>query len=214
MKETRQQWLAFLGKPLFTMKLGGILLPLATLFLLSLFLYSFRSTWLTELSELLIEDHPIKKTEALLVMGGEITSTIDYVASIYSKVQPRLILVTPNGRKNQIVERLTQVHKLPMKKVRILPYTKVVTSTYEEAVALQNYCQQVPIKSVTIVATLFHTGRTYWTFRTLFPKEMEIRMTAAPEERYSKNDWWQKEAGLVSVNNEFLKWAYYWWKYR
>ncbi len=59
----------------------------------------------------------------------------------------------------------------------------------------------------------FHTGRAYWTFRTVLPEEIEIRMSEAPEEGFSKRNWWKIESGLIAVNNEFLKWAYYWWKY-
>jgi len=42
---------------------------------------------------------------------------------------------------------------------------------------------------------------------------VEIRMAGVPEEGCSKNNWWKTEDGLVTVNNELLKWAYYWWKY-
>jgi len=38
-------------------------------------------------------------------------------------------------------------------------------------------------------------------------------MAGAPEEGFSKSNWWQTESGLIAVNNEFLKWAYYWWNY-
>jgi len=203
----------FFSKPLFTIKPGGILLSLAILFLLSLFLYSFRSTFLVGISEFLIENHPVKATELLLILGGDVTSTIDYAASIYWEVQPRLLLVSKNGRENQVVRRLAKLNRLPTKKIRILPSTKVVGSTYEEALALKNWSQGTPIKSVTIVTNAFHTGRAHWIFRTILPKEVEVRMAGVPEERFSKNNWWKTEDGLVTVNNEFLKWAYYWWEY-
>jgi len=164
-------------------------------------------------SELLVKNHPVKETELLLILGGDVTSTVDHAAFIYPKVNPRLILVSHNGREKQVAERLTKLHGLPRDKIRVLPAPSVVTSTYEEAIALENYCQQVPIKSLTIVTVTFHTGRAYWIFRTILPKEIEIRMAEAPEEGFSKSNWWQQEKGLITVNNEFLKWAYYWWKY-
>lgn len=202
-----------LSKPLFTVKLGGILLPLAILFLISLFVYSFRSTFLIGISELLIESHPIQETEFLLILGGDVTSTVDLAASIYSKVQPRLILVSPVRRANEAVGRLANKHRLPSDRILILPSSRAVTSTYEEALALENYRQQNPIKSVTIITAAFHTGRAYWTFRTILPKDVEIRMAGARPETFSKNNWWQTESGLITVYNEFLKWAYYWWNY-
>ena len=125
----------FLSKPLFTVKLSGILLSLAILFLVGLFLYSFRSPVLIGVSELLIENQTLKETEFLLILGGDITSAVDYAASIYSTVQPRLILVSPVRRANQVVGRLTKKHRLSSDRIRILPSPRVVTSTYEEALA-------------------------------------------------------------------------------
>ena len=203
----------FFSKPLFTVKLSGILLSLAILFLVGLLLYSFRSPVLIGVSELLIENQTLKETEFLLILGGDITSTVDYAASIYSTVQPRSILVSPVRRANQVVGRLTNKHRLSSDKIQILPSPRVVTSTYEEALALENYRQQIPIQSVTIITAAFHTGRAYWTFRRILPKEVEIRMAGAPEEGFSKRYWWQSKNGLITVNNEFLKWAYYWWNY-
>ena len=164
-------------------------------------------------SELLIKNHPVKETALLLILGGDVTSTVDHAASIFSKVQPRLILVSKNGRQDMVVGRLTRLHALPSDKIQILPSPRIVTSTYEEAIALENYCQQSPLKSVTIITATFHSGRAHWIFRTILPKDVEIRIAAAPEEGFSENNWWQTEKGLITVNNEFLKWAYYWWSY-
>ena len=165
------------------------------------------------ISDLLVESPPVKETELLLILGGDVTSTVDYAASIYPKVQPRLILVSPNRRATQVVGRLAKLHHLPSDKIQILPSPGVVTSTYEEAIALENYGLRVSIRSVTIVTSAFHTGRAYWIFRTILPKDVEVRMAGAPEEGFSKSNWWQQENGLITVNNEFLKWAYYWWNY-
>ena len=99
------------------------------------------------------------------------------------------------------MKRLTKLHGLPSDKIQILPSPRAVTSTYEEAIALENYCQQVSVKSVTIVTVTFHTGRAYWIFRTILPNEIEIRMAEAPEEGFSKSTWWQTEGGLITVNN-------------
>ena len=196
-------------KPLF----AGILVSLAILLLASLFLYSFRTTFLTNISEFLVENPPAKQTELLFIQGGDVTSTVDYAASIYSKVNPQVILLSNNGREEQVAKRLVKLHRLPSEKIRILPAPRVVTSTYEEALALGRYCRRTPIKSVTVVTVAFHTGRSYWTLRRILPKEVEIRMAAAPEEGFSQSDWWKTERGLITVNNEFLKWAYYWWNY-
>jgi len=149
----------------------------------------------------------------MLILGGDVTSTVDYAAAIYSEVQPRLILVSRNGREERVVGRLAKLHRLPRDQIQIVPSPRVVRSTYEEALALGKYTQRVPIESVMIVTTTFHTGRAYWIFRTILPKDVEVRMAGAPEEEFSKSNWWQTESGLITVNNEFLKWVYYWLKY-
>ena len=213
MKEKHQRVIRFLSNPLFVVTRRRIFLALAVLFLASLFLYSFRNTFLVRISELLIENHPVKRTELLLILGGDVTSTVDYAASIYDKVQPSLILVSPNSRAKQVVGRLAKLHHLPRDRIEILPSPRVVTSTYEEAIAMGNYSQRVPFNSVTIITVTFHTGRAYWIFRRILPKDVEVRVVGAPEEGFAKSNWWKTEGGLIAVNNEFLKWAYYWWKY-
>jgi len=213
MKEKQERLIPLFSKSLFTVKVRGILLSLAVLFLVGLLLYSFRSAFLIGISELLVENHPVKETELLLILGGDVTSTADYTASIYYRVQPGLILVSPNNRAKQVVGRLANLHHLPRERIQILPSRRVVTSTYEEAIAMANYSRRVPFKSVTIVTVTFHTGRAYWIFRRILPKDVEVRMAGAPEEGFSRSHWWQTERGLIAVNNEFLKWVYYWWNY-
>ena len=117
-----------LSKPLFTVKLGGILLSLAILCLISLFVYSFRSTFLIGISELLIESHPLQETEFLLILGGDVTSTVDLAASLYPKVQPRLILLSPARRASQAAGRLANKHRLATDRILILPSLRAVTS--------------------------------------------------------------------------------------
>ena len=181
--------------------------------LMAFSLYWLRVPFLIGISELLIVNHPLQETELMFILGRDGVSAVDHAATIYPKVRPKLILVSPNGREHRNVGRLVNLHRLPAEKIGALPSAEAVGSTYEEALALRNYCHRVTVRSVTILTGRFHTGRAHWTFRTVLPAEVEIRMAGAPEEGFSKNNWWQVETGVVAVNNEFLKWAYYRWKY-
>jgi hypothetical protein len=39
-------------------------------------------------------------------------------------------------------------------------------------------------------------------------------MVAVPESTFDRASWWKNESGLITLNNEYLKLVYYYFKYR
>jgi hypothetical protein len=40
-----------------------------------------------------------------------------------------------------------------------------------------------------------------------------VSFVPAPNPGFEVNDWWKTEAGLLSVTSEYMKLAYYWFRY-
>ncbi|MCC6838835.1 MAG: YdcF family protein [Flavobacteriales bacterium] len=88
------------------------------------------------------------------------------------------------------------------------------TSTFEEAVALLAFAQENGMDSVMVVSNRFHLRRIGMVFRPKFaPAGITVLLHGAPSSDFDEAVWWKSEDGLVMLNNEYLKLAYYWLKY-
>jgi uncharacterized SAM-binding protein YcdF (DUF218 family) len=84
------------------------------------------------------------------------------------------------------------------------------TSTLEESEEIMNYCIEHKISSIVILSNKFHTRRIRNVFvKKLKNKGIDVCVKGAPDSRYSEQTWWQSEAGLLAVNSEYIKLAYY-----
>ncbi len=89
------------------------------------------------------------------------------------------------------------------------------TSTREELLAIVEYCSEHQIQKAIVVSDKFHLRRIRWTIdNLLFDHDVELLLCGASSSSYSEAGWWEFEGGLIMVNNEYLKLAYYWYKYR
>lgn len=88
------------------------------------------------------------------------------------------------------------------------------TSTIEEAGAIIDYAKENSFNKIIIVSSYFHTRRIHKYFHPLFEKEdIELIVRGAPSSLYKEEEWWEKEDGLIMVNNEYVKLFYYGLKY-
>jgi uncharacterized SAM-binding protein YcdF (DUF218 family) len=65
-----------------------------------------------------------------------------------------------------------------------------------------------------LVTSAFHTRRAKWIFdRELAGTPVKLEMVAVPYAGFDQTDWWKNETGLITLNNEYIKLAYYFVKY-
>jgi uncharacterized SAM-binding protein YcdF (DUF218 family) len=96
---------------------------------------------------------------------------------------------------------------MPDSLIRVL---KTGTSTREEAELILDYSRDLGLKKVMVVSDKFHTHRVEQVFRDkLEDAGIELVLRGAPSSRYSEDQWWAGEAGLLMVNNEYIKLVYY-----
>jgi uncharacterized SAM-binding protein YcdF (DUF218 family) len=84
------------------------------------------------------------------------------------------------------------------------------TSTLEESEEILKFCKEKNIKSTVVLSNIFHTRRIHNVFVKKYKKEgIDVLIKGAADSKYSELTWWQSEAGLLAVNSEFIKLAYY-----
>lgn len=89
-----------------------------------------------------------------------------------------------------------------------------VASTYDESRAVRAWARQNGASSIVIVTDLFHTRRARWIFRReLRDTPVKIYIVPVKPVRYTINNWWQHEEGLIQFQNEAVKSIFYWFKY-
>jgi uncharacterized SAM-binding protein YcdF (DUF218 family) len=85
------------------------------------------------------------------------------------------------------------------------------TSTREEADIIFNHAKGKYDKII-ILSSKFHLRRVKRVFSQKFEGSgIQLIFRGAPAKDYDENEWWKYEKGLLMVNNEYIKWWYYWW---
>jgi uncharacterized SAM-binding protein YcdF (DUF218 family) len=197
------------------------LLILGCVFLL--IAYVFRAPLLTGLAEAWVVDDPATKADAIVVLGGSPENRPFEAAKLYHEGVAPVILYT--DVQPSPVEELGIVPTEPEQTRRILASNGVptsamilvgtnVASTFDEAVAVRDWIGGTGIRSVVIVTDWFHTRRAQWIFQREFRGHDEtVYIVAAPPVNYGVRDWWQHKYGIMSFQNEVLKYFYYRFKY-
>lgn len=88
------------------------------------------------------------------------------------------------------------------------------SSTYEEYLAIREYCRVNGFKKIMVLSSKFHTRRIDRVFRwPLITDGVKMVLRGAPSSQFKESEWWKSEPGLLFVNNEYVKSFYYMLKY-
>ena len=88
------------------------------------------------------------------------------------------------------------------------------TSTMEEEEALLAEAIAISADTVMIISSRFHLRRVGFVFRERFRKHgITVLLHGAPCSTFQEETWWKSEEGLIMLNNEYVKLAYYHLKY-
>ena len=171
---------------------------------------------------LIVQDEAVP-VEAIFVLSGNSFDRGREAARLYKRgLAPKVICL--GGETNPALE-LYDIHDLtslmtqqvvrdagvPARAIELLPEG---TSTYEEFQAITRICQERGWKMVMVVSSLFHTRRIHEFFRLrMHFAGVEMVLRGAAESKFKESEWWKSEAGLLFLNNEYIKLLYYQLRY-
>lgn len=171
----------------------------------------------------LIREDPPAHGDAMYVLGGAALERSIAAERFYrdgfaphvvftgSNTPDALRIMGVKGTEAAMGQHVALMAGIPPERTELL---EVGTSTWEEAQAVRDHAIEHRYDTVLIVTTEFHTRRVGNVFReAIEPSGITVLVHAAPSVRYNPARWWQKEDGLLMVNNEYMKLMYYAWKY-
>ena len=86
-----------------------------------------------------------------------------------------------------------------------------VASTTDDARALAEYLRANPAERAIVLTSRYHTRRARWNVRQqLDETSPEILMIGVTDPRFTAQNWWRSEAGMLAYTEEYLKFMHDW----
>ncbi|MBX7203010.1 MAG: YdcF family protein [Bacteroidia bacterium] len=194
-------------------------ISLGIMLLLLLWVYLERRSLMQTLGDYLIEEDPPAKCEALFILsGGPVDRPAEAFRLFQAGYAPYIVCTGENVPVLfEVLDMDITESELSRKALNKLgmPDSLIIelhngTSTREEAVLILNYCIANKLRKIMVVTDRFHTHRVNQVLRErLAEAGVEMVLRGAPSSRYREDAWWYGEAGLLMVNNEYVKLVYY-----
>lgn len=172
----------------------------------------------------LVVDETPPRADAILVLNGDLHTRPFHAAELYlAGVAPRVWLARAEESAatragllptdTVVALRILSDQGVPDEAIEVFA-NEPATSTYDEVVALRDHLADHQYARVVVVTSPFHTRRTRYIASRVIDTETATIFTApAPFDDFDTSNWWTKEQGLITVQNEYAKLLYYWWKY-
>lgn len=202
---------------------GRLFWALISLIMILAAVWLFRFPLLRATGNFLISSDPLITTDAIYVLGGAsldrglaaaqlLDQGIAPVAYCLGELVPQSLegegLDIPEG---QLIANVMIRAGSDPAHVNVI---REGTSTWEESEAILASALQAGYDTIVVVTTDFHSRRVGMVFNKRFRKEgIKVLVHGAPSSEYDSQRWWESEQGLMMVNNEYVKLAYYWLKY-
>jgi uncharacterized SAM-binding protein YcdF (DUF218 family) len=167
-----------------------------------------------------IVSDPVTKSDVVAVLGGGLETRPFVAAELYKKglVSKVLISQVPESRSTTMggipghseLNRMLLV-KLGVPEADIEMFGQGNKNTMDEALALRDWAEQRRVSQIIVPTEIFAARRVRWIFHREFARssvQLEISSFDAPG-YYTRADWWKTEAGLITFQNEVLKYLYY-----
>ncbi|MGD0877492.1 MAG: YdcF family protein [Anaerolineales bacterium] len=206
--------------------LRNVLSAGAVLLLLVILAFAFRSQILTGVADYLIVNDRLQPADVIVLLNSEVNTRPFRASELYKQGLAPVILIarsqsTPTVElglvPNDTDISVSVMEKLgvPAENIIVLPFPGGVTSTMDEASAVRQYVAAHQTHSILLVTSAFHTRRARRTFeKVLVGLPVKLEMVAVPYAGFDQTNWWKNENGLITLNNEYIKWFYYLFKYR
>jgi uncharacterized SAM-binding protein YcdF (DUF218 family) len=164
----------------------------------------------------------IAPADAVAVFGGGLEGRPLAAAAYYGQGLVKKVLVSNvrPGRAEYLGVQLSNAAasqailvKLGVAEADIENFGHNLTNTHEEVLALREWALRTGVHSIIVPTEIFSARRFRWTLHRAFGDAVAIRVPALDPGGYRGDDWWKHEAGLISFQNEILKYLYYRFKY-
>lgn len=194
---------------------------LSVCFLLIVFFGVFRKTILSHYAGLFELTNASKGADALVCLSGGGTTRVPETLRLWNQGYGSFLYLTEQKRMNhefskfvptnlEFAELVTRQMELSAPWEIIPSLGEGATSTFDEAEDTLAFAKARKWKRIIIVTDEFHTSRAHYAFEKIFERSgIEVQVAGAPNEIFSRYDWWESDKGIASYFLETIKYPVY-----
>jgi hypothetical protein len=182
-----------------------------------------REPLLRGVADLWIVSDAVTHADAVVVLGGGLNDRPFVAADLYQKGLAKKVLVSQVAEDRSEIIGAVQGHtesnrqvllKLGVPAAAMETFGKVNKNTRDEVLALEKWAESHEAAAVIIPIEMFSTRRVRWIVRREFARRStRIEVLPIESSRYTQSEWWKNDEGIISFQNEILKYIYYRLKY-
>ena len=182
-----------------------------------------RAPLLRGAADLWIVSDPVTPADVVAVLGGGLELRPFIAAELYKKglVTKVLISQIPEAASSKIggipghseLNRMVLL-KLGVPEAAIGTFGQANKNTKDEATALRDWADRQSVARIIIPTEIFAARRVRWIFdREFAGSSVHLEIPSFEPPSYTRAEWWKSEEGIVTFQNEVLKYFYYRLKY-
>jgi uncharacterized SAM-binding protein YcdF (DUF218 family) len=174
-------------------------------------------------AELWIVSDAVGPADAIVVLGGGLEERPFAAAEYYKQGLARKVLVSSVGVSRLTVLGILPSHtelnrmvliKLGIPEAAIEIFGTRLANTEAEAVALREWAVRTHAQSLIVPTEDVSARRQRWVLEHVFAGSgISVRVPALSPSEYNDREWWRSPSGLLTFQNEILKYIYYRFKY-
>jgi uncharacterized SAM-binding protein YcdF (DUF218 family) len=199
---------------------GGILARLiALLFLIAVLLALFfaRFPLMEAAGRWLVVSDPLQPSDAIIQLSGDnyYADRAARAAQLYKAGWAPIIVASGGEIRPYISECDLEKHDLELDGVpatAILPFKQNALYTLREARDLLQLCRERHWTKVIVVTSNFHTRRSRYIFRHVFPSSIAVRVTPAADSDFDPDGWWKTRLGEKIFAREYAALCVAFWE--
>jgi uncharacterized SAM-binding protein YcdF (DUF218 family) len=182
-----------------------------------------RAPLLRAAADLWVVSDEVTHADAVAVLGGGLDVRPFAAADLYRQGLVDKVLVSNNGKDRAALIGAVQGHTDANQQVLLklgVPESAIETfgldnqNTRDEAIALREWADRHDATTIIVPTEVFAARRVQWIFQREFAeKGIRIEVPSYEPSEYSKAAWWKTAAGLITFQNEVIKYVYYRLKY-
>jgi uncharacterized SAM-binding protein YcdF (DUF218 family) len=178
-----------------------------------------RAPLLRGLADVWVISDEVTHADAVAVLGGGLDVRPFVAADLYRQGLVDKVLVSSNGKDRAAligaIEGHTDANRQVLLKLGV-PDSAIETfgldnrNTRDEAIALREWADRHGASTIIVPTEVFAARRVRWIFQQEFAgRGIHIEVPSYEPPEYSKAAWWRTPGGLISFQNEVIKYVYY-----
>ena len=161
----------------------------------------------------------VTRADAVVVLGGQFNVRPLAAADLYHKGLVNRVLISNNEETRAAtigaIQGDTESNRRVLLKLGV-PENAIETfggahkNTRDEAVALREWTERRRVSTIIIPTEVFAARRVRWMFQREFAGQgIHIQVPSYESGDYTRAEWWKSAVGLVTFQNEVIKYVYY-----